>query len=294
VEAILRQRPDVLIYPEIGMDPTALRLASMRLAPVQACSWGHPETSGLPTMDYYLSAEDFEPAGSQAHYSENLVALPHLGCYFEPRITDEPPPQLKDLGLDDSAPLLICPGVPFKYAPQQDWIFAEIARRLGDCRLVFFTHRLRALSDRFRARLHGAFRDRGLQPERFVSFVPWLSKGGFIGLMSQAQLYLDTIGFSGFNTALQAVQADLPVVARDGRFMRGRLASGILKRMRMPELVAATDEEYVALVERIVRTPRLRADLASRMARARQALFADLAPIRGLEQALERAVAQAR
>jgi protein O-GlcNAc transferase len=292
VDAIGRQHPDVLIYPEVGMDPTALRLASMRLAPVQACGWGHPETSGLPSMDYYLSAEDFEPADAQAHYSEQLVTLPHLGCYFEPRVAEGPGPRLGEFGLDDGRPLLICPGVPFKYAPQHDWIFPEIALRLGECRFVFFAHRLHALTDRLRGRLHAAFAARGLDAARFVTFLPWLSKAGFLGLMSQAHVYLDTIGFSGFNTALQAVQAGLPPVARDGRFMRGRLASGILKRMGMSDLVTATEEEYVALVERIVRTPALRADLVSRMSSARKGLFADHAAIRGLEQVLERAVAQ--
>src|SRR6185503_2599429 len=44
-------RMDVLIYPEVGMDPTTARLAALRLAPLQAASWGHPETSGLPTID---------------------------------------------------------------------------------------------------------------------------------------------------------------------------------------------------------------------------------------------------
>ena len=294
VDAIALQRPDVLIYPEVGMDPTALRLASMRLAPVQACGWGHPETSGLPTMDYYLSAEAFEPAGAHAHYSEKLVALPHLGCYFEPRAADNSRPRLQDFGIDDDRPLLICPGVPFKYAPQHDWIFPEIALRLGHCRFVFFAHRLQALTARLRARLHAAFAARGLDATRFVTFVPWLNKTGFLGLMSQAHVFLDTIGFSGFNTALQAVQVGLPLVARDGRFMRGRLASGILKRMGLPELVAATEEEYVALVEKIVRTPQLRADLAARMIGLRHTLFADRAAIRGLEQTLERAVAAAQ
>ena len=52
---------DVLIYPEIGMDPLTVKLASMRLARVQAATWGHPETTGLPTIDHYLSAEALEP-----------------------------------------------------------------------------------------------------------------------------------------------------------------------------------------------------------------------------------------
>ena len=64
---------------------------------------------------------------------------------------------------------------------------------------------------------------------------------------------LDTIGFSGFNTAMQAVGSGLPIVTREGRFMRGRLASGLLKRMGLPELVAQSEEEYVAMAARLAR-----------------------------------------
>jgi len=45
-EKILDDRPHVLIYPEIGMDPMALQLAAQRLAPIQCSSWGHPEPAG--------------------------------------------------------------------------------------------------------------------------------------------------------------------------------------------------------------------------------------------------------
>lgn len=72
-------RLDVLIYPEIGMDKLTTKLASMRLAPVQVASWGHPETSGLPTIDHYLSAQGLEPEGVGEHHTERLVLLPQLG-----------------------------------------------------------------------------------------------------------------------------------------------------------------------------------------------------------------------
>ena len=39
---------DVLVYPEIGMDPTTIAIASLRLAPRQCAAWGHPVTTGLP------------------------------------------------------------------------------------------------------------------------------------------------------------------------------------------------------------------------------------------------------
>lgn len=286
VDAIRGQQLDVLLYPEIGMDPMALKLASLRLAPVQAASWGHPETSGLPTVDYYLSAQDLEPPGAQVNYSEKLVALPHLGCFFEPRPADGPRPALRELGIEEDRPVLVCPGVPFKYAPQHDWVFPELARRLGRCQLVFFNHRAQAQMERLRGRLHAAFAARGLRPERFLVFTPWLTKAAFQGIMSQAQACLDTVGFSGFNTALQAVQAGLPIVTREGRFLRGRFASGILKRMGLAELVAPSEEAYLDLAEKMVRDAAYRARIVARMADAQQTLYRDRAPVRALEEFL--------
>lgn len=289
VDAVRGRQPDVVIYPELGMDPMTLRLASLRLAKVQAVAWGHPETSGLPTIDYYLSAEDFEPSGAQAHYTERLVPLPHLGCYVEASNTAADEPDLQTWGLDASLPILLCPGTPFKYAPGHDAVLARIASRLRDCQLVFFTYRPQELSQRLRQRLEAAFRDAGLDPRAHLRFIPWLSPPAFHGLMRRADVYLDTIGFSGFNTAMQAVECGLPIVTREGRFMRGRFGSGILRRLGAPELVAASDEEYVALAAKLVLDRRFAADMRERIAARRATLFGDLAAVDALEGFIVRA-----
>ncbi len=49
---ILADAPHVLIYPAIYMDQLSAPFAALRLAPVQCNSWGHPDTSGMPTLDY--------------------------------------------------------------------------------------------------------------------------------------------------------------------------------------------------------------------------------------------------
>jgi predicted O-linked N-acetylglucosamine transferase (SPINDLY family) len=113
-QAIAASDLDVLIYPSVGMDPLTQQLASLRLAPVQAVTWGHPETTGFPSIDLYLSGELLESAKADAHYSERLVRLPNLGVYVE---SLAPPPadlDLRELGLPDDEPLLLCPGTPFK------------------------------------------------------------------------------------------------------------------------------------------------------------------------------------
>jgi predicted O-linked N-acetylglucosamine transferase (SPINDLY family) len=272
---------DVLVYPEIGMDATTAKLAAMRLAPVQAASWGHPHTSGLPTIDYFISAEDLEPPGAQAHYTEKLVLLPHTGCTLSKSETVAArTPQVEGEG-----PLLLCPGTPFKYAPQFDAVLVEIARRLGKCRLAFFTATPQALSHKLRQRLERA----GLDFTRHARFLPWLAPGEFRALMASADLYLDTIGFSGFNTALQAVEAGLPVLTREGRFLRGRLASGILRRIAVDELVVPTEQAYVELAVALSGNRERRETLKKAIEAKREVLFNDPAPVAALQEFLLRA-----
>lgn len=286
VEMILERRPDILIYPEIGMDAMTVRLASLRLAPVQAAGWGHPETTGLPTIDYYLSTEAFEPANAREHYAEQLVALPHLGCCYQPLPVECVEPDLAGLGIQEEFPLLLCPGTPFKYEPRHDRVFIEIARRLGRCRMIFFTQQPQYLSENLRQRLMGVFARAQLDFERYVIFIPKQPRPAFYGLMRRADVFLDTIGFSGFNTAMQAVECGLPIVTREGRFMRGRFASGILKRMGMQELIAATEEEYVEVAVKLAQDAGYRDQIRARIAASRDVLYEDVAPIRALEEFL--------
>jgi predicted O-linked N-acetylglucosamine transferase (SPINDLY family) len=287
VDLILASRLDVLIYPEVGMDPMTAKLASLRLAPLQLASWGHPETTGLPTIDAYFSAQGMEPEGAQAHYTEKLVALPNLGCCFA---RTEVAAQFPEADAD--GPLLVCPGTPFKYAPQHDGVYAAIARRLGRCSFVFFVHRGRGdLAGRLMGRLRGAFAQAGLRAEDCVRFLPWLERPRFHGLMRRADVFLDTIGFSGFNTAMQAVECGLPIVTREGRFLRGRFASAILRRIGLQELVAQSDDDYVRIAVRLAQDGDYRERMRRHMAAHRAILFEDLAPIRAMEDYLAGAVA---
>src|SRR4051812_31677099 len=78
-DIIAADRPHILLYPEIGMFHQVAEIAALRLAPVQCTAIGHPQTSGYPTIDYFLSGELIEPPEGDAHYSEKLVRLPNIG-----------------------------------------------------------------------------------------------------------------------------------------------------------------------------------------------------------------------
>jgi protein O-GlcNAc transferase len=280
VTAILEREIDVMVYPEIGMDPMTAKLAALRLAPVQVAGWGHPETSGLPTIDYYVSAAAFEPPDAQSYYTETLILAPLIGCCYERLPVADDPVDLAALGIAADRPVLVCPGMPFKYAPQYDRVFAEIARRVGPCQLVFFTSQQRDLSEKLHQRLTSAFTDVGLRFEDIAAFIPWQPRASFFALMRSATAFLDTIGFSGFNTAMQAIECGLPIVTREGRFMRGRFASGILRTMNLDDMISGDEPAYIERAVRLATDAAYRADAQRRIAAAREVLFDDVEAVR--------------
>jgi len=101
VDIILRHRIHVLIYPAIGMDPGTMKLAALRLAPIQCVSWGHPVTTGLPTVDLFLSSDLMEPPEGDSHYTERLVRLPHLSICYEPLPLPSPLPRVTIPGVEE-------------------------------------------------------------------------------------------------------------------------------------------------------------------------------------------------
>jgi protein O-GlcNAc transferase len=294
VAAMREQNCEVLLYPGVGLDPMTLKLASLRLAPVQINSWGHADTSGLPTIDYYLSAACFEPADAQAHYTERLILLPHLGNRVQSLNLTGGDPDFAALNINLERPILVCPGTPFKYQPQHDPVFVEIARRTADAQLVFFMRPGEALSDVLQTRITAAFEAAGLDAANHLRFVRWLNFREFHSLMRHADVMLDTIGFSGYNTAVQAIECGLPIVTREGRFLRGRLASGVLRRMDLQELIVQTKADYVDRVVKLVTDRPYQAHIRHEIEQRRPVLFNDQSAMGPFQDFLESAARAVR
>ena len=290
-EAILADRPHVLIYPEIGMHPVAPQLAAQRLAPVQCNSWGHPDTSGFPTLDYYLSGALMEPPDGDAHYTEKLVRLPNLSIYYEPVAIEPARLERRELGLRPGATVYWCCQSLFKYLPQHDDVFPRIAREAGDCQFVFLeTSKGRHVTTLFLERIERAFSALGLDYRRYCVVLPYLPLTHFHGAMACCDVFLDSIGWSGCNSTLESLSRDLPIVTLRGALMRGRHSAAILEMMGIGETVAERIEDYIALAVRMARDPAWRAAMREKTAAAKHRVWRDRACIAGLEAFLEQAV----
>ena len=179
--AIAADAPHVLIYPEVGMDPVSARLAAQRLAPVQCNSWGHPDTSGFPTLDYYLSSDLMEPPDGGAHYTERLVRLPNLSVYLEPVERSPAAVGRPELGLRADATVFWCGQSLYKYLPQFDKVFPRIARETPGCQFAFIAYeRGPEVTELFRQRLARAFSGFGLRVDDYCVFLPRLDQQQFV------------------------------------------------------------------------------------------------------------------
>lgn len=290
-ERIIADAPHVLIFPEIGMDPTVVQLAAQRLAPLQCASWGHPHTSGMPTIDAFLSSDLMEPADAEGHYTERLVRLPGLGIWVEP--TDETPDAIDraTLGLRESATVFWCAQSLPKYLPQFDDIYPKIAAGVGDCQFVFISlaHRSQAESQYF-ARMQSAFGRAGLSFETHCALVPRLSKRQFLGALATADVLLDSLEWSGCNSTLESLTANLPMVAFEGAFMRGRHTSAMLQAMGQDAFIARSVDDFIRMAIHLGTDPAARAAAGAAVTERKHVLYRDDRCLRALEDFLDASI----
>jgi protein O-GlcNAc transferase len=249
LDAMAEDRPDVIYYPEIGMDPVTLRLAVHRLAPLQVAGWGHPITTGLPTVDIFFSGEMIEAPDADSHYRERLVRLPGTGCCTEPiPLIPEPIPDLAAELSRRRGPRFVIPQMIFKFDPADDALFANIASTVGECTFILLSKpKYSFATDQLIIRLNRTFQERNLDPKDYLLVIPWLSLEKFYSLLDMCDIYLDCPSFSGYTTAWQALQRGLPVLTLEGKYMRQRLAAGLLRKIGMTDTIASNSDEYVTI-----------------------------------------------
>jgi predicted O-linked N-acetylglucosamine transferase (SPINDLY family)/Flp pilus assembly protein TadD len=280
-EQIASLELDVLFYQDIGMDATTYRIACSRLAPVQCVSYGHPDTTGLPEMDYFVSNDRYEPADAQAHYTESLFLLrelPTLAYYYRPPLP--PPVERSSFGLHEDDHVLVCPQALFKLHPDMDRAFARILQRDSSAIIVLIRAPFDDWTDRLQARLR---RNLGSDASR-IHWLDRMSFTRFLQLLRVADAALDTWHFNGMNSSLEALAMGLPVVTLPGRFQRGRHTQAMYRAMGIEDGIAASESDYVEIVLRIATDPVYARSLRQRIDTASSVLFENPRVVREFER----------
>ena len=268
-EAIDAAELDMLLFADIGMHTLTYFLAFWRLAPVQLVMWGHPLTTGIDTLDYFISSAELETPEAQRHYTERLIRVPG---YFMPRY-ERPLPQgerksREQLGLPCQARLYYCPQSPFKLHPDFDGVLRAILEADASAVIVLLDTE-RRLADVLRPRFA---RSLGAAAER-VRFIGPLSHGDFLDSMAAADAVLDPLYFGGNNSSIEAFALGIPVVTLPAAQLPGRFVMGQYREMQIDECIARSTQHYVEIALRLAREREFRDSVARRIAERSARLF---------------------
>jgi len=271
---------DILFYPDIGMSGPTYYLAFARLAPVQVVSWGHPDTTGLDTIDYFVSAGTIEPSMAEKYYSEKLVQLSRLPCYYIPPSTPIVSFSRDAYHIPDAAKLYGCPQSLFKFHPDFDDVLIEILETDPTAKIILIEGRLKQTQELLQLRWR---KKSALLLERVI-FLPQMSRGEFLGMLSAMDVLLDPLYFGSGNTLYEAMFVGVPVATWPGKFMRSRIVSGAYKQMQIHDApVAQTVQDYARVAVSFATNRERRSAFCDAVRKNSTQLFEDKQAVKELE-----------
>jgi len=240
-----------------------LLVFAMKPAPIQMTYLGYPGTTGLAAMDYRITDQYADPAGSDAHYSEALLRLPHsLWCYRAP----DNMPDVSPLPALQNGHVTFGSFNNFnKIRPQCIDLWATLLRRLPESRLLMLT----VPEGEMRRQLAEQFSALGISIER-IEFHGKLELNAFLKMFQKVDIALDPFPVNGGTTTCESLWMGVPVVVLVGNRFVSRASYSLLSAVGRQEYASETSKGYIKIALNLAGDlPRLaatRAGLRARMA----------------------------
>jgi protein O-GlcNAc transferase len=273
---------NVLVYTDIGMEMQNYFLAMYRCANVQIVFWGHPDTTGINEIDYYLLSSGIkEHLPSNEYYSEKLIILSRLPSYYEPMSLPVGEVTREELGLPRHSKLYGCPQTLFKIHPDFDEVLLKICERDKNAMIVFIEPKKKFWMEDLKKR----WKLKSDLLEKKIIFLKPLPLNNFMKFVAIVDVLLDPIYFGSGNTMYEAFSYGTPIVTLPGEFMRGRIVAAAYKQMKIEDPPVCFDvDEYVEKAIKIANNSEYRENLKnSIMKSAGKELFSDEKFVREFE-----------
>ena len=254
---------------------------ALRAAPLQVSYLGYLGTMSADYIDYLIADDSIIPQELRQHYAEKIVYLPSYQVNDSKRRIAPLQFSRQQLGLPPAGCVFCCLNSTYKITPDTFDGWMRILMRAPGSVLY-----LLGGSPTLERNLRGEAQARGVAAERLV-FGARLPAAEYLARYRTADLFLDTLPYNAGTTASDALWAGLPVLTRTGATFAGRVGASLLTAVGLPELIAASAEEYERLAVELANNPQrlagIRVKLAASLSTA--PLFDSAASARHLEAA---------
>lgn len=257
---------------------------SYRAAPIQIGYLGYLGTMGVSYMDYIIADRIIIPNELQSSYKEKIIYLPSYQANDPKRHIADKVFTREDFGLPSSGFVYCCFNNNFKITPSilDSWAF--IINSVDNS--VIFLH---AENPSIKKNLMAEFLLRGIQQERVI-FAERLPRDEYLARYRLADLFLDTSPYNAGTTASDALWAGLPLLTFSGKTFSSRMGASLLTAMGLPELIAASQQEYESIAIDLGQNPSRLQEIKNKLAERRSTapLFNNVAFTHSLESAYEK------
>jgi predicted O-linked N-acetylglucosamine transferase (SPINDLY family) len=217
-----------------------------RPAPVQVNLYGY--TSGAPYMDYLIADRVVIPPEHQDGYTEQVVYMPEsFSANDNSRQVSSRQFTRGEMGLPESGVVYCSFNNAYKINPKMFDVWMRVLQQVPGSVLWLQG----GGQEKVKENLRREASVRGVDPTRLVFAVKIESMAEHLGRHRLADVFLDTLPFNAQTTAVDALWAGLPVLTCLGGSSFGRIAGSVVMALGMPELVAASLEDYEAQAVRI-------------------------------------------
>ena len=261
-----KEKFNILFYPDIGMSVEMYFLSLIRLAKYQIMSWGHPETTGSESIDFFLCSKSLITDETSKSYSEKLLLMDHLPMIYEmPKIQH----RIKDTELSKKN-IYSCPQTMFKFHPDFDHILAEILKK--DKRGVLYL--IKDNNKIYYNKLIDSFKKiENFDLERVIFLDP-LTRDDYINHLGTSSVLLDPLYFGAGNSFHESMVYGTPTVTMPTKFIKSRIVSAAYIQMEINNSpVVKTKNEYIELAVDIANSENLLEIKKYYQTRAKEKLF---------------------
>lgn len=229
---------DILIDLSGHTGKNRLRVFAAKPAPVQASWIGYPLTTGLSTIDYYLSDSLLSSNGElETQFTEKLLLLPVVSPFVP---TGFAPPICR-------APALTNGYLTFGSFNRRNKInrqtvarWSKLLRAIPSARMLLAAMPASTPDPELAA----WFEEEGIAAER-LNYEPRSTIDKYMEMHHRVDICLDTFPYGGGTTTLHALWMGVPTLTIAGPTQPSRAGTVIMRQVELEEFVAVDEEEYV-------------------------------------------------
>ena len=240
INVIKQFKLNIIFYPDIGLSIEFYYLALMRLARYQITTFGHPETTGSNSIDFFLISKNCVNDNTQKHYSEKLLLMNYLPMVYSKPCTK------RKLTEDELAKKNIysCPQTLFKIHPDFDQIIFDILERdkkgvvylIKDRNKVWYKKLIKRLS-----------KNKKYDSKKIIFMDP-LSYEDYLLHLGRSSVLLDPLYYGAGNSFFESMLFGTPTITFPTDYIKSRLVLGAYKQMEIKHPPIATSiQNYIDL-----------------------------------------------